>query len=643
MKKTKFLSLLLALGMILPVAACGGGGKTDGSTPTESTAPGGDEATEKYTITAVAEKVNGSVVGEVTGGGEYAKDADVTLTATANKGYEVVGWYEGETLVQAGATYTFKASKDVTLTAVFAHSGEKNDLTNANFGFTERTNGANYWDGLSGLEEGTYSAGMQDEVKAPGSLSAYAIKINALDPDGDGKGRYPESSSWAGWNQIDAWYTSDIVFDEVVDLTNSIVSIDVKTDNISKQLSIQAATLDYSEAEEGDKLKEKAPSIIAGQNGNGNPETGLTDYINVIDLGDGWSRVQYNFAGIYENDDRLEGVKVVRFGVTTVNMGVDTKNESALDYTKDMAIYFDNLQIIESAEPVDAESVADMTASPLAYSKITGAVSSDIVKAPVFGVEGDVGYVTGDGSKDVSVEIPFDAVIDGTASFAVYAKGTVTVNGTEHEVNGWKNISVALEKAEGITLALGKLNGYALLGNIDWDATAQYITYDADPCTADATETAVHTGVVAHEFVLIEGCDKYVYNFTLNMGGNIEKEGNADLRKIEFFADGALTFWGSKGVQIGARQDIAFLYSSHNSWGGAVKDTWGSTLQNVWNKGSDIALSLIIEYVGTQTTITLADQNDSSKFVSVTVDGKVSLGNKTVFAYCEVGTTLTIK
>lgn len=661
MRKTKFLTMLLALSLTLPVAGCSfdfssifGGTNNSESVSTESTpnespddgsAGGGSVEAEKYTITAVAQKVNDVIVGEVTGGGVYDEGEEVTLRATVNKGYEIVGWYEGDTLVQAGAIFTFTASKDATYTAVFAHAVENADLTNASFGFTERTTdaSANYWDGLSGLEEGTYSVGQQDEVKTSGSLTSYAIKVDALDPDGDGKGRYPESSGWAGWNQIDAWYTADIVFDEVMDLTNSTVSIDVKTDNMSKQLSIQAATLDYSEAEAGDKLAEKAPSIIAGQNGNGIAEAGLTEYVNVIDLGDGWSRVQYNFAGIYNSDDRLEGIKVIRFGVTTMNMGVDTKNESPLDYTEDMAIYFDNLQIIDNAEPVDAESVADLTASPMSYAEITGAASSDIVKAPVFGTESDVGYIKGDGSQNVSVKIPFDATIDGTASLAIYAKGSVSVNGVAHEINGWKNISLALSGAEEISLDFGSLNGYALVGNIDWAATAQYITYDAEACTTDATAATVGTGVVAHEFLLIDGCDKYVYNFTLNMGGNLSGEDNGHLRKIEFFANGALTFWGSQGIQIGARQDIAFLFSSHNGWAGEICNTWGSALQNGWNKGSDIALSLTVEYIGEQTKITLSNQNDETQFVSVTVDGKVSLGNKTVAAYCPTGTTITIK
>ena len=61
----------------------------------------------KITITATASPANG---GTVTGGGEYQKDASVTLLATANTGYTFDGWYDGNTRVSTNATYTFSAT-----------------------------------------------------------------------------------------------------------------------------------------------------------------------------------------------------------------------------------------------------------------------------------------------------------------------------------------------------------------------------------------------------------------------------------------------------------------------------------------------------------------------------------------------------
>ena len=62
-----------------------------------------------YTITATAEN------GTVDGVGEYVEGETVTLTPTANPGYEFTGWSDGST----ANPYTFTATKDVTLTAYF--------------------------------------------------------------------------------------------------------------------------------------------------------------------------------------------------------------------------------------------------------------------------------------------------------------------------------------------------------------------------------------------------------------------------------------------------------------------------------------------------------------------------------------------
>lgn len=71
-------------------------------------------AASKVTVTATAE-ANGTV----TGSGEYLKNSEVTVVATANSGYNFTGWYVGETSVSTNATYTFKADSDVELVAKF--------------------------------------------------------------------------------------------------------------------------------------------------------------------------------------------------------------------------------------------------------------------------------------------------------------------------------------------------------------------------------------------------------------------------------------------------------------------------------------------------------------------------------------------
>ena len=71
--------------------------------------------TEKYTVTASA---NDATMGTVSGAGVYVKGAKATLTATANEGYEFVGWTVGEnTLTDNPLTLTI--TSDVTVVANF--------------------------------------------------------------------------------------------------------------------------------------------------------------------------------------------------------------------------------------------------------------------------------------------------------------------------------------------------------------------------------------------------------------------------------------------------------------------------------------------------------------------------------------------
>lgn len=76
--------------------------------------PGKTASNYYYTIIARAE-ANGSV----TGGGTYAKDDSVTVTARPSYGYEFDKWMENGTEVSAPQSYTFGATADRTLTAHF--------------------------------------------------------------------------------------------------------------------------------------------------------------------------------------------------------------------------------------------------------------------------------------------------------------------------------------------------------------------------------------------------------------------------------------------------------------------------------------------------------------------------------------------
>ncbi len=69
-----------------------------------------------YTVTVSA---NDAAYGTVTGGGTYNENDSVTVTATPYNGYQFVKWTEGGQDVSTNASYTFTATANRTLVAVF--------------------------------------------------------------------------------------------------------------------------------------------------------------------------------------------------------------------------------------------------------------------------------------------------------------------------------------------------------------------------------------------------------------------------------------------------------------------------------------------------------------------------------------------
>jgi hypothetical protein len=74
------------------------------------------------TNVTITTEVNPADAGTATGGGTFAVGAAVTLTATANEGYEFVNWTVAGTEVSTTPAYTFTAAVDVTVTANFVLS-----------------------------------------------------------------------------------------------------------------------------------------------------------------------------------------------------------------------------------------------------------------------------------------------------------------------------------------------------------------------------------------------------------------------------------------------------------------------------------------------------------------------------------------
>ncbi len=70
----------------------------------------------QYTVTTTGSPAGAGVL---TGGGAYEEGTEVTITATANGGYEFLGWYLNGERVTADTSYTFKASADASYVAMF--------------------------------------------------------------------------------------------------------------------------------------------------------------------------------------------------------------------------------------------------------------------------------------------------------------------------------------------------------------------------------------------------------------------------------------------------------------------------------------------------------------------------------------------
>lgn len=86
-----------------------------------------------YTITTSADPMAG---GRVSGGGTFAENSTITVTATANNNYRFTGWFENGTQVSTNASYTFTIGVDRALVAGFTYIGGSTSTPSNNPGST---------------------------------------------------------------------------------------------------------------------------------------------------------------------------------------------------------------------------------------------------------------------------------------------------------------------------------------------------------------------------------------------------------------------------------------------------------------------------------------------------------------------------
>lgn len=80
-----------------------------------------DDDLKVYTISAVP---NDPAFGSVTGAGEYTKGETVTLEAIPNEDYQFIYWMEDGQVAHTEALFTFTASKNRELVAIFVHGSQ---------------------------------------------------------------------------------------------------------------------------------------------------------------------------------------------------------------------------------------------------------------------------------------------------------------------------------------------------------------------------------------------------------------------------------------------------------------------------------------------------------------------------------------
>ena len=188
-------------------------GNNDGITVTITN----DDPGETYTITTEVSPVN---AGTVTGGGTYPEGANVTLTASANSGYQFSEWNTGETTNQI----TFTATEDATYTAYFieVEPGDCDPATNLNVAYTEDCKAELTWSEPTskgrdiilseGFESGSTPTGWKFEKT--GSGAAWMV-VEALQEGEDGpivvephSGNYFVTNLWNGAGPRNAWILS---------------------------------------------------------------------------------------------------------------------------------------------------------------------------------------------------------------------------------------------------------------------------------------------------------------------------------------------------------------------------------------------------------------------------------------------------
>ncbi len=365
----------------------------------------------------IYEKAIERVTLTVTGGegsGKYKKGSDVTITATVPAGSAFVGWYNGDKKVSDDEEYTVNLTADTTLVAKYIDDDYSMNLTYYDVVNLERKNSdgqvePNYWDG------GEWASCKGEVQKTVTNGSDYAYKFSLKTADANGTSLLPADYTVPSWwdGKSDIWCRNTIDLDSL-DLTNSIVSFDVKFDNMAKGVTLMGVS--------NEKTTWENWVAVDGKNFNGSPDAGAS-YVRVTDLGNCWYHYEYDFAQFATVDDDTTGTKAnvveecEKFMFIFLNGGSNFASEytKGVDYTKESAAYIDNLVILDKDEIDLAKGLS------VVHGKVetveSGYNSNKCIKYTLDKVKNnnvawDVGSITIDSTDMAGKKVVFDVKFD---------------------------------------------------------------------------------------------------------------------------------------------------------------------------------------------------------------------------------------
>lgn len=221
-----------------------------------------------YVVTVSA---NPAEAGTVTGDGEYEENAEATLTATANEGYEFTCWTSGEDTVSTANPYTFAVTANLALVANFKEvvvepTTETIYFINATkwakvnvYAWTTDPNAS--WPGAAATKEAEQIAGYDVYSYTLEAGAAANVIFN------NGSGAQTADLKWTAgkYYVLDGWYTKEEAEAKLAAPLPEVWTIVGAAGLMGKDWDLNAAENAMTKQDDGTyKLEKKGITLTAG-------------------------------------------------------------------------------------------------------------------------------------------------------------------------------------------------------------------------------------------------------------------------------------------------------------------------------------------------------------------------------------------